>query len=244
MPWAAAAVVGGAVIGGAVASRSADKAADAQAESAQLASDTELEMFEQNREDYAPWREAGVGALSQLTAGTKPGGEYMRDFGMADFEADPGYEFRQTEGRRMLEGSAAGRGGLLSGLTLKALSKYGQDLASQEYGSAYNRYNADLDRRFNRLSGIAGTGQTATRDVAQMGSQTASNIAQNQIGAGNARASGYVAQGNAMSGVANSAGQYMQLRDLMKTTPKQANPGWYGGGGQTWDGSAADPWYG
>jgi len=298
MSGIATAIVGSAVIGGAVASRGASKAADAQTQAAQTASDTELAMFNQNREDYAPWREAGVGALGQLASGlgirgketfdeqaylaarpdaaawleqkrqegdpqtaydhyvadgsrqpgvfgeSSPGfGEFNRDFSLADFQADPGYQFRQSEGQRMLEGSAAGRGGLLSGATLKALSKYGQDLASQEYGSAYNRYNADLDRRFNRLSGIAGTGQTATRDVAQLGSQTAQSIGQNQIGAGNARASGYVGQANAIGGAVNSAGQYMQLRDLMKTTQPVANPGWYSGG-QSWGGSAADPWYG
>lgn len=218
----AAAVVGSAAIGAAASSRAAGKASDAQEKASKRASDTELAMFEQNREDYAPWREAGVGALSQLTEGTQPGGEYLRDFSMADFEQDPGYAFRREEGMRGIESSAAGRGGLLSGATLKALSKYGQGLASEEYGNAYNRYNADLDRRFNRLSGIAGTGQTATRDVAQLGSQAAANIGQNQIGAGNARASGYVGQANAIGGAINNVGQYYQLRDLMKF--------FYGGG--------------
>lgn len=142
-------------------------------------------------------------------------GEFLRDFSMADFEKDPSYLFRQDEGRKAIEGGAAGRGGLLSGATLKALSKYGQGLASEEYGNAYNRYNANLDRRFNRLSGIAGTGQTATRDTAQMGSQVASNVGQNIIGAGNARASGYVGVGNAIGGAAQGYTNYSMLKDVL-----------------------------
>lgn len=235
--------VGGALIG-ANASRSAAKT---QADATKDASASELAMFEQNRKDYAPWREAGMGSLSQLVSGTQPGGEYMRDFSPADFQADPGYQFRQSEGQRMLEGSAAGRGGLLSGGTLKALAKYGQGLASDEYGNAYNRYNANLDRRFNRLSGVAGTGQTATRDVAQMGTQVAGDIGQNIVGAGNARASGYVGGANAITGAANNYLGYRQLQDLLK------RPGGTGGvvtpsAGATWDpggdGGYADYYYG
>ena len=149
-------------------------------------------------------------------------GEFMRDFSMADYEADPGYQFRRDEGLRGIEGSAASRGGLLSGATLKALAKYNSGLASEEYGNAYNRYNANLDRRFNRLSGLAGTGQTATRDVSQMGSQVASNVGQNIIGAGNARASGYVGSANAIGGAAQGIGNYYALRDILgrqQTTP-------------------------
>jgi hypothetical protein len=41
---------------------------------------------------------------------------------------------------------AAGQGTGLSGATLKALAKYGQDLGSQEYGNAYNRYAQNQQR--------------------------------------------------------------------------------------------------
>lgn len=202
----AAAIAGSAVVGGVVASKSASKAADAQKDAAKTASNTELAMFEQNREDMQPWREAGETALGQLSAGTTAGGDFNRDFRLADFQRDPGYQFRMDEGQQALERSAAARGGLFNGGTLKALTQYGQNFASNEYGSAYNRFNADRDRRFNRLSSLAGTGQTATRDVANMGSQVASNVAGNQLAAGNARASGYVAQGNAINSGINTLG--------------------------------------
>ena len=52
---------------------------------------------------------------------------------------DPGVQFRMDEGRKALEASAAARGGLLSGPTLAALQRQGQELSSQEYGQAWNR---------------------------------------------------------------------------------------------------------
>ncbi len=309
MPWA----VAGAVVGAGISAYGSRSASKTQADSARDASATELAMFNRNREDQAPWRGAGEGALAQLSdllgisptgsgaqtqgnfdralylrnnpdvaeAGVDPYqhwldfgqsegrefplsqaardsaskrsenpefGSFNRDFSLADFTADPGYQFRMDEGRKGLESSAAARGGLLSGGTLKALTKYGQDVASNEYSNAYNRFNNDRTQRFNRLSGIAGTGQTATNITGQLGAQAASNIAQNQIGAGNARASGYVGQANAInSGIGNAMSGY-QLSQLGKSnTPDYVN--WNTGTGApgssgAWGGTASDPWYG
>lgn len=52
---------------------------------------------------------------------------------------DPGVAFRLAEGRKALESSAAARGGLLSGPTLAALQRQGQELSSQEYSNAFAR---------------------------------------------------------------------------------------------------------
>lgn len=247
MSGIATAVVASAVIGGVVASNSASKAAKAQENAANRASQTELEQYYQNREDMQPWREAGAGALGQLTAGTQPGGDYMRDFTLADFTRDPGYDFRMQQGQQALDRSAAARGGALGGAAIKGSLRYGQDYASNEFQNAYNRFNNDRTQRFNRLASIAGIGQTATRDVAQMGSQTASNVANNIIGAGNAQASSYVGQGNAISGVANTLGNFAMNKYYLSQMPGGAStmpttPGY--GGGTLWDGAGGGPVYG
>lgn len=67
----------------------------------------------------------------------------MKNFGASDFQADPGYAFRLSEGMKALDRTAASRGGLLSGSTLKGAQRFGSDLASQEYGNAYNRFQAN-----------------------------------------------------------------------------------------------------
>lgn len=225
----AAAVVGSAVVGAYSASEAADSQAQAagDASAAQLqaqreSNELQKEMYDQNRADMQPWREAGMGQLSQLTAGLKPGGQFNRNFGMADFQADPGYAFRQAEGQKAIDNSAASRGSALSGATLKALTRFGQDTASSEYQNSYNRWNNDVSNRFNRISGVAGTGQQATQQIGAYGQSTAGNIAQgnmntannvasNTIQAGNARASGYVGMANALTGGVNN---YLTLSAL------------------------------
>ena len=208
MSGIATAIVSSAVIGGVMSSNAAGDAADAQVQSSQEANATQLKMFEQNRADQEPWREAGVTALGQLGAGTVDGGDFNRDFTLADFTKDPGYDFRMQQGQRGLDSSAAARGGALSGAAVKASTRYNQDYASGEYQNAYHRFNADRTARFNRLSSLAGVGQTATNQVGEQGTRVAGAIAEGQIGAGNARASGYIGQGNAMSGAANTLGNF------------------------------------
>lgn len=71
------------------------------------------------------------------------------DFSMEKFQQDPGYAFRMSEGLKALDRTAAARGGLISGGAMKAASRYGQDMASQEYQNAFNRYNQNRDFNSN-----------------------------------------------------------------------------------------------
>jgi hypothetical protein len=239
MSGIATAIVGSAIIGGITSSNAASSAADAQTAASDKASATQLAMYNQNRTDQEPWRNAGVTALGQLTKGTAAGGDFNRDFSLSDFTKDPGYDFRMREGQRGLDSSAAARGGALSGAAIKASERYNQDYASGEYQNAYNRYNADRTARFNRLSSLAGTGQTATNQVAADGSNTANSIAQNQIGSGNAQASSYIGQGNAVSGTLNTLGNYAMNSQYMNagTNPYAARNTGVSNGVQLTDGT-------
>lgn len=111
--------------------------------------------------------------------------------GYSGFEASPGYQFRLSEGLKAAERSAAARGLLGSGATLKALQRYGEGLASSEY-----------ENYANRLAALAGVGQTATAGTAAAGAQAAGGIAQAYQNAGNARASAYQNTGQAISNTA------------------------------------------
>ncbi len=230
MSVVAAAVIGSAALG----AYSSNKASKAQAGAANKASDTELQMFERNVELQKPWREAGEGALKDLVAGTAAGGDFNRDFTAADFNADPGYAFRRDEGMRGVEASAAARGGALSGGALKDIANYGQSAASAEYSNAYNRFNADRDRRFNRLSGIAGTGQTATNQITSQGAQVAQNVGDYQTQAGNARASGYVGTANAINSGIGTLGNWYSQQQGGYTAPNMFG-GYSNPAGSTYD---------
>ena len=61
------------------------------------------------------------------------------EFDTDDLLEDPGYQFRMAEGNKAIQRSAAARGLLQSGRTLKDLGRWSQGLAAQEYGNAYGR---------------------------------------------------------------------------------------------------------
>ena len=106
-------------------------------------------------------------------------GQYAKQFGTAQFEQDPGYAFRQSEGMKALERSASARGGLLSGGALKGIQRFGQDLASQEFGNAFNRYQTERAARLGTLGGLSSAGQSASNNMSNFagvyGGQTAGN---------------------------------------------------------------------
>jgi hypothetical protein len=221
-------------LGAIMGSQATQAAAKEQAEAAKYAANLQKKAFdeqlaytkEQNtlaRADLAPYRETGTEALGRLRDLNQPGGDFQRDFTLADFEADPGYQFRLAEGQKALERSAAARGGVLSGRQLKDLTRFGQDTASAEYGAAYTRFLNNRTTRFNRLAALAGIGQTATNTTGQFGQAAASAMGNAAAGyanaagelalqGANARASGYIGGANAWSqGLSNATAP---LRDL------------------------------
>jgi hypothetical protein len=217
MTWVATAVIGSTAVG----LYSANKAAKTQAGAAAQAADVQQQQFEQTRADQAPYREAGYNALAELqrTAGNVPG---AFKFGAGDYQADPGYAFRLSEGQKALDRQAAARGGLISGGALKAATRFGQDMGSQEYQSAYNRaltgYNTDVAREnqlYNRQAGLAGIGQTATNLVGQAGQNYATNVGNLMTGAGAAQAAGQVGAANALTGGLGTYLNYTQGNALL-----------------------------
>ena len=238
VPIATAAISAGAgILGSRSAARTqanaARDAANAQVAAAERASQEQRAIFERQVELQAPFREAGLTAQNRLMtllgleggeAGAPDFGRYSRDFSMADFEADPGYGFRMSEGMKALERSAASRGRLLSGETLKGIQRYGQDLASSEYGNAYNRFYAMRNAQLNPLQSLTGQGQTSantlTNAAGDLGKGLASAYmsmggaqAAGATGAGQARASGYVGGANALTGALQSGmGNYLMYQ--------------------------------
>jgi hypothetical protein len=168
-------------------SNSSDKAMDAQANAAYLSNQTQKEMFDKQQENAKPWMDAGLGALSQLQDPNL----------LNNYQGDPGYQFRLDQGNNQINAAAAARGLGNSGATMKALTKYGQDFASNEYNNAYNR-------TYGRLSQIAGFGQGALTNTNAAAQNYGNNVAQTQQGLGNAQASNYLAQGNKQAGLLNT----------------------------------------
>jgi hypothetical protein len=226
-------------------SKAAKSAARTQAASADYAAQLQQEQFDKQVELQAPFREAGLTAQNKLLdyMGLSPnaGGKYARDFSMADYQADPGYAFRLGEGMKGLNATAAARGGLISGNALRAATQYGQEMGSQEYQNAYNRYQTNRSNQLNPLQSLMGASQTATNAMGQAGQNYANQAGEAYMGAGNARASGYVgsanAWSNALGGANNALNQYNAQQAYNARTNAMYGGGMgggitYGGGGQ------------
>jgi hypothetical protein len=197
----AAAVVGSAALG----AYSSNKAAKTQAAAADRSADVQRDIFERQVELGKPYREAGETALNKLI----PLATEYTPFGMQQFQADPGYGFRLSEGQKALERSAAARGGLMGGATGKALTRFGQEMGSQEYQNAFNRYQSERQARLNPLQSLAGLGQTAANTLGAQAGQFGSNLAETMGAGAQARASGYMGAANAITG---GVGQYMNYQ--------------------------------
>jgi hypothetical protein len=149
-------------------------------------------------------------------------GSLMETFNASKMYEDPGYQFRLAEGQKGVENSAAARGGLLSGAAMKAMQKYSQDYASNEYGNAYGRFNSDQTNKYNRLAGLVNTGMGATNQIGNAAGQYGQNVASANAAMGNAQAAGSVGQANAlMGGISQGVNAYQnnQLMSMIR------NPG-------------------
>jgi hypothetical protein len=228
MSWGLVAVAGATVVSGAMGSRAAGKAADTQAAAADRSAEVQREIFERQVELQQPWLEAGEEALNRL----RPLAMEYTPFGMQQFQADPGYQFRMSEGMKALERGAAARGGLLSGRTLRGTQRFGQELASQEYQNAFNRYQAERTARLQPLQSLAGVGQTTAQQLSGEAGQMGANVGQAMQAGAAARASGYVGQANALTSALGTGLNFYQGQQLLnRIAPPQAQQPMVLGGG-------------
>ena len=205
MTWVGTAVVGSTLVG----AYSANRAAQTQAGAMDRSADLQYRQYQEDVARQKPFYDVGVNALPELVEASK-----YQPFTMDKFQADPGYAFRLSEGTKALERSAAARGGLLSGGTGKALTRFGQEMGSQEYTNAFNRYQAERTARLQPLQAMTGMGQSTAQQLGQQGQQMSSNVGE-AIGSGAAaRASGYVGTANALTGGLNTYLNYSNSQNI------------------------------
>lgn len=230
-------ILGGAsILGSVLGGNAAESAAQTQANAANQASQVELQMFDKTQKNLAPYMQYGINSLAELqrAEGLRPGpttpgrggipnGYLTQPFTFADYKKSPGYNFQMTQGINAIDNSAAARGGIGGGNTLKALDQFGQGLANTDYQQAFNNYTQQQQQLYSFLSGGVGTGANAAAGLGGFGAQTGANIGSNLIGAGNAQAAGQVGAANAATGGLNSLTQLAFL--------SQFNPSAFGGGG-------------
>ena len=216
---------GTALLGGYLASEGASDAASTAAQASGAASAASIaeqrRQYDQNRADQAPYFAAGTGAVNRLAAGVGYGGEFGStrpfNFNYADYK-DPSLQFSLDENLRRMRHGRAAAGTYAGGGGIKEEDRYLAGLMSTDYQNAFNRaltgFNANTGERnslFNRLSGVSGTGQTATNQIGAQGANTASNIGNaymtSAANTGNAAMSAAGIRNSAYGGAANVLGR-------------------------------------
>lgn len=220
MSFIAAAVVATATVAsGVMSSNAAKSAARTQADAARYASDLQYKQWQESTALQEPWRKAGEQALNKLA----PLMDYQK-FGMGQFQADPGYAFRLSEGQKALDRQAAARGGLMSGAALKGAQRFGQEMGSQEYQNAFNRYQTERAAQLQPLQSMAGLGQTTAQQVGASGQVMAQNVGDLMTSGAAARASGYVGQANALTNALGTGLNYYQNQQMLNRLPSYSSP--------------------
>lgn len=236
MTWGAVASIGMGLYGASENRKAASQASDAATRANEQAMALQRQMFDEQKAMTAPYREGGATAQNRLMEllgiGTNTGGadygKYGRDFSMSDFQVDPGYAFRLSEGQQAIDRSAAARGGTQSGAALKAATRYGQDMGSQEYGAAYNRYQTNRTNQLQPLGNMATMGaNAATNNATQAGNYgtSAGNLmSQSGVNQGNALLAAQRSNNSAYGDIAKTLGSTDFSKFNVNTAP------WIGGG--------------
>jgi hypothetical protein len=203
-------VAGAVVVGSGINAYSANKAAGEQSRAMDRTSELQYRQYREDVARQKPFYNVGVNALPELVKASK-----YTPFSMQTFRQDPGYAFRLKEGQQALDRSAAARGGLISGGALKAAQRYGQEMGSQEYTNAFNRYQAERTARLQPLQSLTGMGQTTAQQIGSAGRSMASNVGDAMGSAAAARASGYVGGANALTSGLGTYLNYSQGQNMM-----------------------------
>jgi len=167
-----------------------------QAALAQLNSDIDLRFGEM--QDTMPSRstDPNYGLLTR---------QFTADDLAKDVPYTTGLQFGLDEGAKGINNMAAATGSQLSGATLKALTRFGNNYATTKAGEASNRFTQRQNQIYGMYSGTSNSGQQAAGSISQAGQATANGVANNQTGLGNARGAADIASGNALAGGLNGA---------------------------------------
>jgi hypothetical protein len=238
-------------------------AAQLQAQEAQQALAFQEQQWGTTQANQAPFLQAGQGAVTNLSnllnqGANGPFGPWTGTFQAptaAQAAATPGYQFALQQGQQAIQRSAAAQGNLLSGGTLKALDQYSQGLSDtnyqqiynnqfNQYLQGYNQFQNNQANLYNRLAGLAGTGQVSATNLGNTGVATGAQVgntllttgaqqAQALQNAAAAEASGYIgsanAYGGALGGLGSSISGSLSLYSLLNQL--QQNPGVAAGAG-------------
>ena len=164
---------------------------------------------------YYKYKDLNKGRMTYVTDPVDPAansdyGSLNKKFTLADFWDDPvtqaSYQQGLDQGTKALGNIAGARGNRNSGAQLKALTRFSTDYTGNQAAGSQARYVGDQTNLYNRLAGIAGSGQTAVNTGVQAGQNTANTVSGLLTSQGNARGAAAISRGNAIGGAIQNVG--------------------------------------
>lgn len=173
--------IGGAISGG-LGFLGSKAAAKAQTDASKQAQETTMRMFQQAQAQVAPYAQAGQSVLPTLQKLLTPGPGQTETLSQM-----PGFQFAQDWGQRAIMNQAARLG--YGGNVLAEGAKFSTGLAQQGFGQL-----AGL------LQNFANMGSSAAGTLGGQATTAGTNLANLQVGAGQAQAAGTMGGMNALAG--------------------------------------------
>jgi hypothetical protein len=206
----------GSIVGGIMGSNAATDASNAEQQGANKALGVE-QQNQKNAQDFQngvwtgtktaeqPYQDLGSTSANSLKNLLSKGFQAPT---LADAENTPGYQFTLQQGTDAINKNAAANGTLFSGNTGKALTDYGQGLASTTYQQDYNNALNTYMSNYSSLLGGTSTGLSSTGQLGQFGQEASNTMANVDLTGGQqqaqqinnaaaARASGYLGRNQA-----------------------------------------------
>jgi len=221
----------GTVAGAVLRKRAADKQEQAIRKAANAQIELQKRMYEESVGRFRPYQTAGDEAVNRLAALYGVGGAYTTGPTKEQLLADPLYGAGLDESIRALERSAAARGGLLSGRTVRGVRAE----TLQGLQNAYLREMGQREAVRNALFGLTEGGLNAAAQTAAGGRAYATGAGQSLGAIGTAQANraaelGDLNQtilGDVLSGYSQYRG--MRMNQLQPVTIPSRKTGLYGG---------------
>lgn len=139
-----------------------------------------------NNNALLPYQEAGNVGVGGLIQGTQNGSLVAGSMSPQDIlSQNPGYQFALDQGSQAIQRGAIAQGQGISGGELKDLTAFSQGNALQAYQQAFNNFNTSQSLNFDRLSGLAGIGESAAGERVNSNLATANQFTGIQGGVAN-----------------------------------------------------------
>lgn len=187
-------VIGG-IFGGGAQKKASQKAMEAQTAALNRATDIGSQQFQQTRQDYMPYTQAGTAAIGQYGNLLGANGAGAQGLAVEGLKADPFFQQNLADANTNLLQTASATGGVRGGNTAGAVGQLSPALLQSYYQNALSGYG-----------NLAQLGLGATGSVASFGANNAQNAGQNAIGVGQAQAANYLTKGGINAANFNNIG--------------------------------------